>query len=69
MPPPVARMTPAERVESLRDLWDEIAADAELVPLSDEWKTEIDRRWKEYQEDPGSAIPWEEVKARLRASR
>ena len=30
------------------------------------WKAELDRRWREYQADPSSAVPWEEVKKKAR---
>jgi putative addiction module component (TIGR02574 family) len=31
-----------------------------------ERRVELDRRWREYQADPSSAIPWEEVKRKAR---
>lgn len=31
-----------------------------------ERQAELDRRWREYQADPASAIPWEEVKKKAR---
>jgi putative addiction module component (TIGR02574 family) len=58
------KLTPAERIDLVQDLWDSIAQD-ELPPLSDEEKEELDRRLDEHRRDPSTAITWEEFKARL----
>ena len=58
------KLTPAERIDLVQDLWDSIAQD-ELPPLSDEEKEELDRRLEEHRRDPSTAITWEEFKARL----
>lgn len=58
------KLTPAERIELVQDLWDSIE-EHELPPLSDEEKEELDRRFAEHLRDPGSALKWEDVKARL----
>lgn len=34
--------------------------------LSDEQKAELDRRWAEHLKNPESAIPWSEVRQKLR---
>ena len=34
--------------------------------LTVEQRAELDRRWKEHFSNPGSAIPWEDVRRRLR---
>jgi putative addiction module component (TIGR02574 family) len=38
---------------------------AEELPLTEEQRQLIDRRLEEHRLDPDSAIPWEEVKARI----
>jgi putative addiction module component (TIGR02574 family) len=58
------KLTPAERIELAQDLWDSIGGQ-ELPPLSDEEKEELDRRYAEHLRDPGSALKWEDIKARL----
>lgn len=50
--------------EAARQLLDEDPLD-ELDDLTAEERDEIDRRLAEHDRDPGSAIPWEEVRARL----
>lgn len=62
-------MTPAERILYVQELWDRIAEHPEHVPVSDEWKEELDRRLAAHRDDPSSAIPWEQVKAELRRER
>jgi len=55
----------AERIQLVEDLWDSVAADPASVPLTDAQKKELRIRLAEHQADPGSAIPWEEVRRRL----
>jgi putative addiction module component (TIGR02574 family) len=56
----------AERIQLVEDLWDSIAAEPEALELTEAQKEELDRRMAEHKADPSSAIPWEEVRARLR---
>jgi putative addiction module component (TIGR02574 family) len=57
----------AERLQLVADLWDTIAEDApeEALPLTPELAAELDRRLAEHDADPGSALSWGEVRARL----
>ena len=57
----------AERLQLVEDLWDSIAQDApdEALPVTPELAAELERRLAEHERDPGSAVPWEEVRARL----
>jgi putative addiction module component (TIGR02574 family) len=61
------QLPPAERIELAQELWDSIDPGEDLPPLTPEQMKEVDRRLAEHLLDPGSAIPWEEVRARLRA--
>jgi putative addiction module component (TIGR02574 family) len=61
------RLTVAERMKLIEDLWDSISADPEPMPLTEEQEREIERRIVEHERDPSTAIPWEEVRERLRA--
>jgi putative addiction module component (TIGR02574 family) len=40
-----------ERIRLVEDLWDSIAADQNLLPLTPEQRAELDRRLDAYQED------------------
>lgn len=59
-----------ERHFTSLDIWDSIVSDVEAESLSYQQKFEIDRRLSQYERNPESAIPWEQVEdeaiARLR---
>ncbi|NGZ94695.1 MAG: addiction module protein [Nitrospira sp. WS110] len=60
------KLSPAERIQLAEDLWDSVAAQPDLVPaLSDDQRQKIERRLAEHVRDPGSALNWEDVRARL----
>ena len=60
------KLSPAERIQLAEDLWDSVAVDpATLEPLSDAQRAEIERRLAEHTQDPGSAVAWSDVRARL----
>lgn len=56
----------AERIQLVEDLWDSIATEPEAMELTPAQKEELDRRMAAHKADPGTAIPWDEVRARLR---
>ena len=58
------KLTTDERIELAQDLWDSIRSDA-LPPLTDEEKSELDRRLEDHRRDPSTAITWDEVRAKL----
>jgi putative addiction module component (TIGR02574 family) len=57
----------AERIQLVEDLWDSIAEEADAWPITEAQRQEIDRRLADHERDPQSAIPWDEVRARLLA--
>jgi putative addiction module component (TIGR02574 family) len=59
------KLSVAERIQLVEDLWDSIAADPETLPVTDAQREELERRLKEHEADPESAIPWDEVRRRL----
>ena len=59
------KLSVAERIQLVEDLWDSIAADPENVPLSEAQLKELRRRLAEHRTNPDSAVPWEEVRRRL----
>jgi putative addiction module component (TIGR02574 family) len=59
-------LSPAERVEIAQELWDSVE-EADLPPLTPAQMEEIHRRIAEHERDPSRAIPWEDVRERLRA--
>lgn len=60
------RLSPAERIQLAEDLWDSVAASPDSMPgLTEAQITECERRLAEHDRDPSTAVPWEEVRARL----
>lgn len=64
------RLSVEERLQLVGDIWDSIAADVaaepDLLPLSEEERAELDARVAEDDRDPGAAIPWADAIARVR---
>lgn len=61
------KLPAGERVELAMALWDSLT-DAERegeLTLTAEQQAELDRRWAEHLENPGSAVPWQEVRRKL----
>lgn len=65
------KLPAGERIRLAQQLWDSIVPEAEtapdLLPLSEEQIQELERRLAEHERDPSSAVPWADVRARLRA--
>lgn len=64
----VFALEPAEKLQLVEDLWDEIAATPENVPVTDWQKEELARRKAEMERHPDSGRSWDEVKNRIRRS-
>jgi putative addiction module component (TIGR02574 family) len=62
------KLPSGERADIALALWDSLTDDqrnAEFA-LGPEERAELDRRWAEHIADPGSAIPWQDVRRKLR---
>ena len=59
-------LTPPEKLQLVEDLWDDLAAVPEAVPVHDWQKEELARRKANLQNNPASGLSWEEVKQRIR---
>lgn len=61
------KLPAGDRAELAMALWDSLT-DGERegeLELTDGQRAELDRRWREHVENPGSAIPWSDVRAKL----
>jgi putative addiction module component (TIGR02574 family) len=61
------KLPTGERAELAITLWESLTdaeRDAELE-LGPELRAELDRRCAEHEADPGSAIPWRDVRRKL----
>jgi putative addiction module component (TIGR02574 family) len=55
-----------ERIRLVEDLWDSIAADQKLLPLTPEQRAELDRRLDAYESDGNAGRPVEDAIADIR---
>ena len=60
-------LSPSEKLQLVEDLWDDLAAAPETVPVHDWQKQELARRKANLMKNQASALPWEEVKRNVRA--
>jgi len=65
----VERLSLSEKLLIVEDIWDSIAASNLQIPLHDWQKTELDRRYKEYQEGNLQLHSWETVHKDLRKNK
>ena len=60
------KLSVAERIQLVEDIWDSIAAEApDIVALSPDQKAELHRRVAAHRADPSTAVPWDEVRSKL----
>ena len=59
------RLSVAERLELVEELWDSIPAEAEALELTPEQREDLDQRLAESDADPESGSPWEAARERI----
>lgn len=62
----IDRLSVAERILLVEEIWDSIAEEPEQPPLTEAQKQDLARRLAAYKASPKAGSSWEEVKARLR---
>lgn len=60
-------LSPAEKLQLVEDLWDDLAATPEAIPVQDWQRQELARRKANLARNPASGLTWEEVKRRARS--
>jgi putative addiction module component (TIGR02574 family) len=50
------------RVAHMQEIWDSIAAETIIAPLSDAQRAELERRLADDEANPDDVTPWEQVK-------
>jgi putative addiction module component (TIGR02574 family) len=60
-------LSPAEKLQLVEDLWDDLAATPEDVPVHQWQKDELERRKANLMNNPATGLSWEEVKRRIRS--
>jgi len=61
----IDRMSVADKLRLIDEIWGSIADLPEDVPIPDEVRAELDQRLDSADADSHPGSPWEEVKARL----
>jgi putative addiction module component (TIGR02574 family) len=59
-------LSPSEKLQLVEDLWDDLAATPEEVPVHDWQKDELARRKANLLNNPASALTWPDIKRRVR---
>jgi putative addiction module component (TIGR02574 family) len=60
-------ISPLDQLRLVEDLWDDLAATPEAVPVHDWQKEELARRKANLMNNPAAGLTWEEVKRRVRS--
>ena len=62
----VFNLSPAEKLQLIGDLWDDLSASSDAVPFPVWQKEELDRRKANLEAHPESALTWDEIVRRVR---
>ena len=62
----ILELSVSERIQLAQDIWDSIAMVPESHQLSEDQKAELQKRLKEYRENPNSGISWEDLKSQIK---
>jgi putative addiction module component (TIGR02574 family) len=62
----IKQLSVAERLDLISTLWDSIPDSLDALPIPESHREELERRLAAADADPDAAIPWEEVRRRLR---
>lgn len=63
----IKQLSVAERLDLISVLWDSIPNSIEELPVPEWHREELERRLADADANPDAAIPWEEVRRRLRS--
>jgi len=63
----IFELDPSEKLQLVEDLWDDLAAAPESVPVHDWQKQELARRKSNLLKNEASALSWDDVKRNVRA--
>jgi putative addiction module component (TIGR02574 family) len=59
-------LSDSEKLQLVQDLWDDLSATPESVPLYDWQKDELAKRKANFERHPELAVTWPDVKRRIR---
>ncbi|HGX93207.1 MAG TPA: addiction module protein [Candidatus Tenderia sp.] len=58
-------LTSAEKILLAEELWDSVASEEKLFPLTDDQREELDARLASYSANPKGGDTWENVRNRI----
>ena len=61
----ILKLSVAERIELIGDIWDSICDCPESLSLTREQEADIDKRLEALDREPNSGSPWREVRERI----
>lgn len=59
----------SDRIRLVEEIWDTIADENKMLPLTDAQKHELDRRLEWMRNNPGQGRTWDEIKTEFMKSR
>ena len=65
----IDRLSVAERIVLVEEIWDSIAAETAGLPLTESQRIDLERRLADHRANPQSGSTWEEVRSRLRSGK
>ena len=60
-------LSPSEKLQLVEDLWDDLAASVQEVPVHDWQKEELARRKANLSKNPAAGLTWEAVKRKVQS--
>ena len=68
-PSEIKKLSVAERILIVEEIWDSIAAEQESVQVTDAQKAELDRRIASCDASPNEGKSWQEIRRRLETAK
>lgn len=63
----IKKLSVAERILIVEDIWDSISTSGEELPITDEQRKELDSRLEAYKKNPAEGKSWKEVRDNIRS--
>ena len=69
IPSDIKKLSLAERILIVEEIWDSVAAEQELLGVTEAQRNELDRRISSCDASPVQGRSWEEIKHRVKSSK
>ena len=61
----VNKLSVSERILIVESIWDSILSSQEIISVTEQQKSELDKRLKDYKNNPESGSSWTDAKKRI----